>query len=147
MARFFHDNTPEARRMLRDIAVAAMRAALVVIETQAKKNTRGGFTSGRFVTGGWRSITHEVVADDHHVEGSVGTTLRHFAFWELGHQNIFTRRYERAPWLRPAMEETQAKQQIAADRAALQVAKAYGRDLDNLGGLPGVSVRPVLGDF
>lgn len=117
MPAFFRSNL---RRALADrdrVAHNMLTAAAVVVENQAKRNVRGGFKSGEFVTGNiMNKITHQV--DRKRMVAEVGTTVDYGAFWELGHHNTFTRKYEREEWLKPAMTKTTREQQRAAERAA-----------------------------
>ena len=104
------------------IATQAVRAATMVVWRQAKMNARGGFGSGDFVTGGWSQIGWAVKAGTHHAAvGQVGAPQAHFAYWEFGHQNIFTRQYERNRWLSKAFISTPKKQQEAATAAVRKV--------------------------
>ena len=115
----------------KSIGVNAVIAAALVVQNEAKKNARGGFKSGKFVTTGWNLITH-VVLPGRNPRAQIGSTLDHFAFWELGHHNTWTRKYERHEWLRPAMDDTKAQQNKAADIAARATAKRFGMSLRGL---------------
>lgn len=108
------------------IARGALQASAVVVQNQARMNAQGGFKTGRFVTQGWTSITYEIVGDGPAMTARVGTTLKHFMYWELGHHNAFTRRYERKEWLLPAVMNGRVLQQQAALRAAQQIADRHG---------------------
>lgn len=110
----------------RRIGKESLRAACIVVQNQARKNARGGFKSGDFVTTGWNTINHDIVESGNGFQGFVGTPLRHFAYWELGHKNLFTRQFEQKEWLRPAMMETKSEQQEAATAAARAVVRTAG---------------------
>jgi hypothetical protein len=101
---------------------AADRAGLVamqgIVQNEVKKGLRGGYTSGNFVTGqSVNSVTRsepERTATGH--TGKVGTNLLYNLFWELGHRNIFTRRFERVEVWVPALYNTRAQQIDAYQR-------------------------------
>ncbi len=109
-----------------EIGEAAVRGAAIAVQNQAKLNVRGGFRSGAFVTGRlFTDITHEVIPGLS-PSARVGTTLDYGAFWELGHMNIFTRKFEREPWLVPAFRSTLVEQQEFAADFAGQAAGRFG---------------------
>lgn len=115
MARFFKSNLGDAQRWHQRAARNALTAAATVVQNQAKRNVRGGFKSGQFVTGNlMNKIAIRVSVTDTVAEAVIGTTVDYGAFWELGHHNTFTGKYEREEWLRPALEKTMKKQQAAA---------------------------------
>ena len=90
------------------------RANVVVRAWKLKmREHSGGFTSGKFSTG-WaiNHITRTTPAlGDWLIR--VGTNVRYHLFWELGHMNLFTRKYERVETLRPAVQETMDEQEAA----------------------------------
>lgn len=121
----FVSNKRKMIKLHEKISKEMLRAAAIVVQNQAKRNVRGGFKSGDFVTGElMRSITHRLEWDAR--RAVVGTTKKYGAFWELGHHNAFTRKYEREPWLGPALRRTKDKQQKAANKAAKKAAKKFG---------------------
>lgn len=83
-------------------------------ELQAR---RGGFTTGAFATGtALNKITLGPILSlgrigDYAVQ--VGTSVPYHLFWELGHMNLFTGKYERVETLRPALEDTRDEQRAA----------------------------------
>jgi len=81
---------------------------------------KGGFTTGAFATGMavGRITIGPITAAGRFGEYSiqVGTDRLYHLFWELGHMNIFTRRYERVETLRPAVEDTRVEQAAAFTR-------------------------------
>jgi len=81
-------------------------AAQILVNVVARK-LRGGYTSGTFVTGNvMASVTKsQPYPDGEGMSINVGTNVRYALFWELGHHNIFTRKYERVPIWQPAAEE------------------------------------------
>lgn len=102
------------------IATQAIRAATIVVWRRAKMNARGGFKGGAWVTGGWNQIGWAVEAGVR-PRGQVGAPQEHFAYWEFGHYNIFTRGFERNRWLSRAFIETQGQQKAAAIAAVRKV--------------------------
>lgn len=124
MPPLFRSHLPRVLRTQLKIGEAAVRGAVIAVQNRAKLNVRGGFKSGRFVTGRlFNDITHEVIGGLHPM-ARVGTTLDYGAFWELGHHNTFTRQYEREEWLKPAFDNTHAEQ---AEFARLFAAEAAGK--------------------
>lgn len=113
------------QRMLDQMAVAALRGACMAVANQAKLETRRGFKTGKYITNGWTSITYRVQGAPNYL-GQVGSWLKHFAFWELGHRNAFTGQYERNRWLTRAFEKSRQAQIRYALAASRQVATRYG---------------------
>jgi len=78
---------------------------------------KGGFKTGAFATGvAQNKITLGPVQTlgrigDYSVQ--VGTSVLYHLFWELGHMNLFTGKYERVETLRPALEDTRDEQRAA----------------------------------
>lgn len=116
----FLSNILATQRTMEEAGVQMLRAACLAVQNQAKRETRGGFKSGRFVTRGWQSITHTIERGPPPV-GYVGSTELHFMFWELGHYNLFTRQFERNRWLTRAMMVAQPAMQQQATAALRQV--------------------------
>lgn len=81
---------------------------------------KGGFTTGAFTTGkAVASITIGTIESlgrfgEYSVQ--VGTNVLYHLFWELGHMNVFTRKYERVETLKPAIDNTRDEQQAAFAR-------------------------------
>lgn len=107
------------------IAHNLVRATLVKIVNKAKANARGGFKTGAFETGGWQKITYRMGKDGDRIWGAVGHPDMHFAYWEFGHYNIYTRRFERSPWLYPAMVATLQEEGRTAQEAVDEVTRMY----------------------
>lgn len=94
-------------------------AAAYVLVNSVKRALRGGYTSGNFVTG---NVINSVTRGQPFRDGmgwaiEAGTDLMYALFWEIGHHNLFTRKYERVEkWrpafmdARPAMAEAYARQ-------------------------------------
>lgn len=97
--REFHSATP----------VALIAAAQVIINA-VKRRLAGGYTSGAFTTG---NVLNSVTRSDPEPTGlggyalEIGTNVPYALYWELGHHNVFTRKYERAPVWEPAFLESQ----------------------------------------
>jgi hypothetical protein len=121
----YQSHLPAVRSRLQQATGAGLLAAAAVVENRVKRELRGGYTSGAFVTGHvMSSVTHSEPAED--ALGAfilVGTNLNYALFWEVGHMNLFTRRFERVEIWMPALLETRAEQ-----RAAYQ--RAYGRTFE-----------------
>lgn len=127
MPRFFTSNLRGAVAAHKAIAHAAVEGACIAIRNQAKLNVRGGFKSGAFVTGRlFNDISYVIVWKGLVPEGQVGTVIDYGAYWELGHHNVFTRKYERVPWLKPAFVTTAAQQQRNAAILAANEADSRG---------------------
>lgn len=128
----FESELPEAIKAHRDIGVAALDAASLVVMQEAKLNARGGFKTGNFAGTGWNLVDRFVNKDFFNPFAEIGAPQRHFAFWELGHHNLFTGSYERNRWLSKAFQETLAEQQGAAVKAARKVAMKRGEPVQGL---------------
>lgn len=112
----------------RAIARAALEGAAIAVVNEAKRNVRGGFRSGRFVTGNlFNQIFWTVVETGDRLEAQIGTPVDYGAFWAFGHHNIFTRRFERDPWLQDAFRDTTAEQRENAEIFAANAAKKFVR--------------------
>jgi len=72
---------------------------------EVKKDLAGGYTSGAFVTGNVLNSVAVAPAERRGdtLEARVGSSVLYALFWELGHQNLFTRRYERVEIWRPRL--------------------------------------------
>lgn len=99
-------NVPLFLRAHEAAEIAGLQAAGQVIVNHVKRGLRGGYTSGEFVTG---NVINSVrmTEPERDRQGRwvirIGSELLYAVFWELGHHNIFTRRYERVPVWVPAM--------------------------------------------
>lgn len=94
-------------------------AAAYILVNAVKRALKGGYTSGAFVTG---HVINSVTRGTPFREGmgwtiEVGSNLNYALFWEIGHHNRWTRKYERVEkWRpafmdsRPAMAEAYARQ-------------------------------------
>lgn len=89
-------------------------AAAETYVTDMKQALERGYTSGRFVTG---NNVNAVARGEPEVSGdgvaiAVGSTQTNPAYplmWELGHQNTFTRKYERVEVWVPTMVQNREK--------------------------------------
>ena len=93
-------------------------AAAYVLVNAVKRSLRGGYTSGNFVTGG---VINSVTRGQPFRDGmgwtiEVGTNLMYALFWEIGHHNLFTRKYERVEKWRPAFMDSREAMRAAYSR-------------------------------
>jgi len=72
---------------------------------EEKRELAGGYTSGDFVTGNVLNSVTVVPAQRVGAawEARVGTNVMYALFWEIGHLNLFTRRFERVETWRPVL--------------------------------------------
>lgn len=115
----YSSNLPQVTARLRAASSAGLLAAAAVVENKVKDGLRGGYTSGRFVTGHvLASVNHsEPALDANGAYILVGTDVLYALFWEVGHQNLFTGRFERVEIWMPALLSTRAEQLAAYQRA------------------------------
>lgn len=93
----------------------------------------GGFKSGRFATG---TALNAITRTDPLAVGrfgeyilNVGTSIRYHLFWELGHMNTITGKYERVETLRPAIQESVDEMKAAFARVFRRtLTEAYGSE-------------------
>lgn len=97
-------------------------AAAQVALNRVKRDLRGGYTSGDFTTG--QSVSAARYSNVYIENGvptiRLGTPLLYNLFWELGHFNLFTGKFERKEVWMPAMVETRVAQARAFARAYKQ---------------------------
>lgn len=88
------------RALLDGLTAAAQHYA-----NEVKRDLAGGYTSGAFVTGNVLNSVTVVPAERRGaaLEAKVGTDVMYALFWEIGHQNLFTRQYERVEIWRPRL--------------------------------------------
>jgi hypothetical protein len=115
----YQSNLPAVTARMRRARAAGLIAAATVLINAVKRGLTGGYTSGNFVTGHVRaSVTRsepEIGPTDGHIE--VGTDVMYALFWELGHINLFTRKFERVEVWMPALLSTREQIQAAYARA------------------------------
>ena len=102
---------PAAESALRRAQDAGLVAAGVLYQNRMKVALRRGYTSGDFITG--RSVNAVARTNPSDAPGGgrgvrVGTSLMFNLYWELGHINLFTRRYERVEKWRPTLLDSRA---------------------------------------
>lgn len=107
---------------------AAASDMAVVYEREIVRRLQGGYTSGAFVTGAAANAVRRGAPewDDGAWRAPVYTDDEKAVFWELGHRNLFTRRYERVEHWRLAMEDTRERQFEAGARAFARVMRQAG---------------------
>jgi hypothetical protein len=100
------DHTDEIAERIPDAIDAGLQAAAYVYRDEVMRALAGGYTTGDFVTG--RAMNSVAISEPYDVDDdraiSVGTDLDYPMFWELGHHNIFTRRFERVEIWAPALD-------------------------------------------
>ena len=123
---------------IRAAATQALVAAATVPANAVRLRLRGGYTSGRFVTGlSSASVTQSAPeSSGDAVLVRVGTNVKYAPFWEFGHFNVFTRKYERVEVWRPGFLDSIPE----AQRTFRQVFFAAMGGATT--GAPNVDVRP-----
>lgn len=115
----FQSNLPQVTKQIQQATANGLLAAAAIVENRVKEGLRGGYKSGLFVTGNvMASVNHsEPVVD---VRGSyilVGTDVMYALYWELGHNNSWTKKFERKEVWMPALLATRSEQLAAFQRA------------------------------
>jgi hypothetical protein len=133
----YQNRLPEMAAKLRQAMTEGVVAAAAEPANAIRLRLRGGYTSGAFVTGlSSASVTQSeptVTSDGAHVR--VGTNVKYAPYWEFGHHNAFTRKYERVEVWRPGFLDSVP----AAERAFLEV---FQRVMGDTATAPGLRVRP-----
>lgn len=139
--------TPNRSRdeVMRDATDAGLIAAanIVVRDVQKRFRNAKGYTSGDFAHAKGKSPIIPTItrSEPHEHEGKrrilIGTnrrsekTLAPFPlFWEMGHFNIYTRKFERVERFRPALVEKAEHAQRAFSRTVKRFLKLGGVDVD-----------------
>jgi len=107
----YTSNRPAAERTLYRAQDAALIAVGVAYQNRMKRALTGGYTSGDFVTGLSRNSVARTAPHDGPGgvrQVVVGTKLLYNLFWEVGHVNLFTRRFERVEKWRPTLLDSRA---------------------------------------
>lgn len=96
---------PAVQAAMDQALMDGLTAAAQHYANEVKQDLRGGYTSGAFVSG---NVINSVAVDPGQrrgdvLEARVGTDVMYALFWEVGHQNLFTRRYERVEIWRPRL--------------------------------------------
>jgi len=98
----YRSNIPRLVDALRRARADALIAATQVHINGFKRALAGGYTSGDFVSG--NTLNHVTRTDPQDIGDemriAVGTNLMYNLYWELGHINLFLRRFVRVEiWL------------------------------------------------
>jgi hypothetical protein len=105
-----------------------LHAAAYVVSNKVKENLRGGYVSGAFVTGA--SVNHVTIGQVYREETGwaikVGTDLMYNLYFELGHFNIFRRKFTRVEKWRPALVDSRFEAMQAFNRVYTETLHAAG---------------------
>jgi hypothetical protein len=105
---------------------AGLQAAAYVLSNAVKERLRGGYLSGKFVTG--QVINSVTIADPTKAaEGwhiRVGTNLDYALWWEIGHVNPWLKRFVRVEKWRLAAIDSRNAQAAAFAREFKRVMEA-----------------------
>lgn len=101
------DRSDELLERLPDAIDAGLTAAGYVYRDEVMRALAGGYTSGDFVTG--RLLNSITVGEPYDSDSgeraiAVGTDLDYAMFWEMGHMNLFTRKFERVEIWGPSLD-------------------------------------------
>lgn len=115
----YQSNLSAVVERLRRARMAGLIAAATVLINAVKRGLTGGYKSGDFVTGNVRSsVTRtEPIVDGEGGSIAVGTNVMYALYWEIGHVNLFTRRFERKEVWMPALTSTAEEIRAAYARA------------------------------
>jgi hypothetical protein len=99
-----------ALKVLHEAEARALTAAAFVYRNAVVVKLMAGYTSGAYSHGGAGVVGSVTVGSVREsgdgVSIEVGTNVPYAMFWELGHMNRFTRKYERVEHWRNAMDES-----------------------------------------
>lgn len=114
----YTSNFAAVRAQMERARDAGLIAAAHVVINRVKDGLRGGYKTGAFVTGNvMSSVTRTDPVDENGVRViRVGTDVNYALFWELGHENLFTGKFERKEVWVPALVETAQEQALAFAR-------------------------------
>ena len=100
MLTVLYDHSDELIERLPEAVDAGLRAMAYVYYDEVKRALAGGYTTGDFVTG--RVLNSVTIGEPYDATSGapdraieVGTDVDYAMFWEMGHYNIFTRKFER----------------------------------------------------
>lgn len=114
----YQSNLPSIQAKMQQATDAGLIAAAQVVINKVKEGLAGGYKSGTFVTGNvLNSVNRSEPARD--ATGAyilVGTDVMYALFWELGHANAWTRKFERKEVWMPALLSSRAEQLAAFQR-------------------------------
>lgn len=104
-----HSNRGAVEARMAQAEADALTACAQVYRNAMTRALQGGYTSGRFYSG-MQGIAGSVAvsAPGRDAKGAyivVGTNVEYGKYWELGHVNLFTRRFERVEKWRPTLDE------------------------------------------
>jgi hypothetical protein len=124
----FRSNLPAFIRAMDDAAPKGLHAAAYVVQNKVKENLRGGYKSGAFVTG---HVMNSVTIGQVYREGTgwairVGSNVEYALWWEVGHNNRWTRQYERSERWRPALVDSRFEAMSAFNRVYTLTLKEHG---------------------
>jgi hypothetical protein len=102
-----HSNRAAVEARMAQAMGDALIAAGQVYRNAMTQELQGGYTSGDFYSG-MQGIAGSVAVSEPQYDGVsafvvVGTNHLYGKYWELGHQNLFTRKYERVEKWRPTL--------------------------------------------
>lgn len=120
----FTSNLPRVKSQIQQARESALQAVGAVVKAEVQRRLEGGFTSGDFDTG--ESVEHvqtEIRETATGAEVRIGTDLVHNLVWEVGHVNVYTRKFERVETWMPALLSTRAEQQAVFAREYKQALK------------------------
>lgn len=125
----YTSNFAAVRARMEQARDAGLIAMAEVVKTEVKLGLRGGYTSGAFVTGHvWNSVTRTDPVDENGVRViRVGSDVSYALYWELGHLNLFTKKFERKEVWVPALYRTAPAQAAAFARVFERVMAAGER--------------------
>ena len=90
---------------------AGLIAAAELFLADIKDELKGGYTSGDFVTGANVNAVRRG-SPEQGIDGwqiAVGSDVDYALYWEVGHHNLFTRKYERVEKWVPTMLQNREK--------------------------------------
>lgn len=117
----YRSNLPAVITTMRRARSAGLIAAATVLINAVKRGLTGGYTSGDFVTGHVLNSVTRTEPDLGDGSIQVGTNVMYALYWELGHVNMYTRRFERVEIWYPALRDTAEAQRQAYARAHARV--------------------------
>lgn len=131
MSARYRSNMAQVGRALHEARVHALKAAAQQVVNQVIRGLEGGYTSGAFVTG---TNTSSVVATEPMRLRGVWTVLigtsiddpPYPVYWELGHLNIFSNRWERKEVWGPALRDSAEKARAAYARVYKRMTQGGG---------------------
>jgi hypothetical protein len=97
---------------------AALIAQAEVVRSAVKEGVRGGYKTGAFTTG--HALNSVKITAPYDGEGgravSVYSDVDYMLYWEIGHLNTYTRKFERKEVWHPALLNTTPEQLAAFNR-------------------------------